>query len=227
VLSNHDRPRHASRLARALGDEHRDAVAKAAAVILLTLRGTPFLYYGEELGLGDIAVRRDEAIDPPARRASLFFPWWNRDGCRSPMPWTGELNAGFTSPGVRTWLPFAPDAGTRNVAVQAADPDSVLATYRRLLATRRSLGALRTGTFRRVGTDQGDVLAWIRAAAGDEVLVVVNFAPRPVAVVLGAEAGSGGWLRVDGTHRAAGPPIDAERRLSLRPLEAVIATRRG
>ena len=145
VLSNHDRPRHASRLARALGDEHRDAVAKAAAVILLTLRGTPFLYYGEELGLGDIAVRREEAIDPPARRASLFFPWWNRDGCRSPMPWTGEPNAGFTSPGVRTWLPLAPDAGTRNVAAQAADPDSVLSTYRRLLATRRSLGALQDG----------------------------------------------------------------------------------
>ncbi|HEX5148078.1 MAG TPA: alpha-glucosidase [Candidatus Limnocylindrales bacterium] len=227
VLSNHDQPRHASRLARALGDEHRDAVAKAAAVILLTLRGTPFLYYGEELGLGDIAVRREEAIDPPARRASLFFPWWNRDGCRSPMPWTGEPNAGFTSPGVRTWLPLVPDAGTRNVATQAADPDSVLATYRRLLATRRSLRALRTGTFRRVGTDQGDVLAWIRAAAGDEVLVVVNFAPRPVAVVLGAEAGRGGWVRVDGTHREPGPPIDAGRHLSLRPLEAVIATRRG
>ena len=227
VLSNHDRRRHASRLARALGDEHRDAVAKAAAVILLTLRGTPFLYYGEELGLGDIAVRREDAIDPPARRASLLFRWWNRDGCRSPMPWTGEPNAGFTSPGARSWLPLAPDAATRNVAAQAGEPDSVLSTYRRLLATRRSLGPLRTGTFRRVGTDQGDVLAWIRAAAGDEVLVVVNFAPRPVAVALDAEAGSGGWVRADGTHRDPGPPIGPDRRLSLRPFEAVIATRRG
>jgi len=143
------------------------------------------------------------------------------------MPWTGEPNAGFTSPGARTWLPLAPDAVTRNVAAQAGDPDSVLSGYRRLLATRRALGALRTGTFRRVGADQGDVLAWIRAAAGDEVLVVVNFAPRPVAVVLGAEAGSGGWVRVDGTHREPGPPIEAERRLSLRPFEAVITTRRG
>jgi glycosidase len=143
------------------------------------------------------------------------------------MPWTGEPNAGFTSPGARTWLPLAPDAATRNVAAQAGDPDSVLSGYRRLLATRRSLGALRTGTFRWVGTDQGDVLAWIRAAAGEEVLVIVNFGPRPVAVTLGAEAGSGGWDRVDGTHREPGPPIDAERRLSLRPLEAVIATRRG
>ena len=227
VLSNHDRPRHASRLSRELGEQHRDAVAKAAAVILLALRGTPFLYYGEELGLGDIAVRRAEAIDPPARRASLFFPWWNRDGCRSPMPWTGEPNAGFTEPGVRTWLPLTPDAATRNVAAQAADPESVLATYRRLLATRRSLGPLRTGTYRRVAADHRDVLAWIRADAGDEVIVVVNFAPRPVSVVLGAGAGPGDWVRVDGTHPEPGPPIGPDRRVSLRPLEGVIATRRG
>jgi len=227
VLSNHDRPRHASRLAREIGQEHRDAVAKAAAVILLTLRGTPFLYYGEELGLGDIAVRRAEAIDPPARRAGLFFPWWNRDGCRSPMPWTGTPNAGFTAPGARTWLPLAPDAATRNVASQAADRESVLATYRRLLATRRSLRPLRAGTFRRVGADHRDVLAWIREAAGEEVLVVVNFAPRPVAVTLGVEVGSGTWLRADGTHLEPGPPIGPDRRVALRPLEAVISTRRG
>jgi alpha-glucosidase len=229
VLSNHDRPRHASRLSRELGERHRDAVAKAAAVILLTLRGTPFLYYGEELGLGDIAVRRSDAIDPPARRAGLFFPWWNRDGCRSPMPWTNAPNAGFAPPGVKTWLPLAPDAETRNVAAQALDPDSVLATYSRLLATRRSLAPLRTGTFRRVAADQRDVLAWIREAAGEEVLVVVNFAPRPVAAGLGPEAGTGRgtWARVDGTHREPGRPIDADRHVALRPLEAVIATRRG
>ena len=227
VLSNHDRPRHASRLARELGADQRDAVAKAAAVILLTLRGTPFLYYGEELGLGDINVPRAEAIDPPARRASLLFPWWNRDGCRSPMPWTSAPNAGFTAPGVRTWLPIAPDAATRNVAVQAADPESVLATYRRLIRTRRSLAALRTGTYRRVEADHRDVLAWIREAAGEEVLIVVNFAPRPIVAALGADAGSGEWTRVDGTHLEAGPPIRVDRRVALRPLEAVIATRRG
>jgi alpha-glucosidase len=229
VLSNHDRPRHASRLSRELGERHRDAVAKAAAVILLTLRGTPFLYYGEELGLGDISVRREEAIDPPARRSGLFFRWWNRDGCRSPMPWTTTPNAGFAPPGVRTWLPLAPDASTRNVAAQALDPDSVLATYCRLLATRRSLAPLRTGTFRRVAADHRDVLAWIREAAGEEVLVVVNFAQRPVAAGLGPEAGTGrgAWTRVDGSHREPGRPIDADRHVALRPLEAVIATRRG
>jgi glycosidase len=143
------------------------------------------------------------------------------------MPWTGERSAGFTAPAVRSWLPLVPDAETRNVATQATDPDSVLATYRRLLGTRRSLAPLRRGTFRLVGADHRDVLAWIREAGGDEVLVAINFGPRPAAVTLGAEAGSGGWLRVDGTHREAGPPIGPDRRVALRPLEAVIATRRG
>ena len=170
-------------------------------------------------------ARRPSIRRPAGRACSSRGGTGTAAGAR--CPGTASRMPASRRPGVRTWLPLAPDAGTRNVAAQAADPNSVLSTYRRLLATRRSLGALRTGTFRRVGTDHGDVLAWIRAAAGDEVLVVVNFSPRPVAVVLGAEAGSGGWVRVDGTHREPGPPIDAGRRLSLRPLEAVIATRRG
>jgi alpha-glucosidase len=230
VLSNHDRPRHASRLTKEIGERHRDDVARAAAVILLTLRGTPFLYYGEEIGLGDIRVPRAQAIDPPARNASRAFPWWNRDGCRSPMPWTGGPNGGFTAPDVQPWLPLVPDAPTRNVAAQAADPGSVLATYRRLLATRRSLPALQRGGYRRVAVDHPDVLAWLRTDAGSDpggdVLVVVNFAPRPVRVALGPEAGPGGWERVDGSH-GDGEPGVWPAGVALRPLEALIATRRG
>ncbi|HEX5590439.1 MAG TPA: alpha-glucosidase [Candidatus Limnocylindrales bacterium] len=227
VLSNHDRPRHASRLAAAVGVRHRDAVAKAAAVILLTLRGTPFLYYGEELGLGDIVVPRSQAIDPPARRASWFFPWWNRDGCRSPMPWTSGPNAGFAPPGTATWLPLAPDATTRNVERQAADPESVLSTYRRLLAARRALAPLRSGSFRRLEAGHRDVLAWVREAAADQALVVVNFAARPIEAHLrGAEDGAI-WHPVAGTHLDLPGPIIAGRPVALRPLEGVIAVHRG
>ena len=180
VLSNHDRPRHATRLAAEVREVDRDAVARAAAVILLTLRGTPFLYYGEELGMGDIRVPRAQAIDPPARRADWSFPWWNRDGCRSPMPWTAEANGGFTPPGARPWLPLVPDASTRNVATQATDPGSVLATYRRLLATRRRLPALQRGGYRPLASGDDDVLAWVRTHPTEDVLVLVNFAARPV-----------------------------------------------
>ena len=122
VLSNHDQPRHATRFAPG---PDRDAVAKAAATLLLTLRGTPFLYYGEEIALGDMRVPRSEIVDPPARRYWPLPLWWNRDGCRAPMPWTGGPNGGFSN--ARPWLRMAPDYRKRNVAAQASDPESVLA----------------------------------------------------------------------------------------------------
>ncbi len=180
VLSNHDQPRQATRYAK--GPE-RDAVAKAAAVLLLTLRGTPFLYYGEEIGLGDISVPRKEIVDPPARR---FWPfqqlWWNRDQSRAPMPWTGGPNGGFTTG--RPWLRMAPDSATRNVASQAADPDSVLSAYRQLLAVRRALVALQMGSFRWVVRARGGVLAYRRDAPGEAVLVAINLEAEPTTVAL-------------------------------------------
>ena len=161
ALSNHDQPRHAGRFA----DPDRDAIARAAAVLLLTLRGTPFLYYGEEIALGNIRVPRKEIVDPPARRYWPLPLWWNRDGCRSPMPWTGEPNGGFTTG--QPWLRLAPDHAIRNVAAQAADPGSVLSTYRRLLALRRTLPALQVGSFRWVVRARESVLAYRRDAAGE------------------------------------------------------------
>lgn len=121
VLSNHDQPRQATRLGKG---SDRDAVAKAAAVLLLTLRGSPFLYYGEEIGLGDIKVARSEVIDPPARRYWPLPVWWNRDQCRSPMPWRPGSYAGFST--VRTWLPLVRDAQTRNVASRRPIPSPCL-----------------------------------------------------------------------------------------------------
>ena len=108
VLSNHDQSRHATRLAESAGIEDTDAVARAAAAIIFTLRGTPFLYYGEEIGLRDVEVPFDEIIDPPARRIEEGWVWWNRDQCRAPMPWTGVPGHGFTTG--RPWIPFGDDA---------------------------------------------------------------------------------------------------------------------
>jgi alpha-glucosidase len=180
VLSNHDQSRQVSRYLRHL-DRHdpetHDRVAKAAAVLLLTLRGTPFLYYGEEIGLPDVKIGKAETVDPPARRASWTFPWWNRDQCRSPMPWTSEPGAGFTAG--RPWLPLAPDARTRNVAAEASDPRSVMAAYCRLLALRRGLRGISDGGLRLLTMGEHDVLAYERAAEGQRLLVVVNFALRP------------------------------------------------
>jgi alpha-glucosidase len=185
VLSNHDQSRHVTRFARSLGvhdEATMDRVARAAAVLLLTLRGTPFLYYGEEIGLPDVAVPKAEIIDPPARRASLLFPWWNRDQCRSPLPWTGGPHGGFTTG--RPWLRMIPDVAHRNVSAQAGVAGSVFETYRRLLAVRRRSRALNGGSFRRVDPGTHDVVAWVREVEGESAVVVINFGFEPRRVVL-------------------------------------------
>jgi alpha-glucosidase len=239
VLSNHDQPRHASRLAASAGTSDIDGIAKAAAVLALGLRGTPFLYYGEEVGMVDVPIPPDEIVDPPARRASPEFPWWNRDQCRTPMAWTGELGAGFTTG--RPWIRIGPEAAHRNVDAQAADPDSVLACYRRLLAARRSLAALRTGSLRRLAADERDLLAWQRGTGPDAAVVVINFAGEercvrwapgggPDAADTGGptpESGDGvrgGWRTLVGTHRRPAEP-DSAGELVLRGREGVVLVR--
>jgi alpha-glucosidase len=221
VLSNHDQSRHASRLSASAGIEDTDAVARAAAAVLLTLRGTPFLYYGEEIGLRDVEVPFDEIIDPPARRVEEGWVWWNRDGCRSPMPWTAEPGHGFTAG--RPWIRFNDDAEMRNVAAQSADPDSVLATYRRLIGIRQGRGSLRRGALRRLDIGGDDILAYVRESDGEATLVVANFAQQGSTVGLGS-VDDGTWAPIGGSHREPSAP-DASGALSLRGLEVVILER--
>jgi alpha-glucosidase len=155
VLSNHDNGRHRSRYG---GSE---AKARAAAVLLLTLRGTPFLYQGEELGLEDAVVAASARVDPGGR-----------DPCRAPIPWERGPGHGWGE-GAPPWLPFPPSPGDRSAEAQAADPGSVLHLYRRLLAARRTSDALRLGAFRWLDAPEG-VLAWERATGLDRRLVAVN-----------------------------------------------------
>ncbi len=222
VLSNHDQPRAATRLSRERPAD-RDAIAKAAAVLLLTLRGTPFVYYGEEIGLGDIRVPRREIVDPPARRYWPLPLWWNRDGCRAPMPWTAGPGGGFSTG--RPWLRMAPDVATRNVATQDADPSSVLATYRRIIAVRGSLPALQAGAFRWVVRGREGVLAYRRDAEDEAVLVAVNLTGLPVHVSIDdPDTAATAWIPRLST---AGPlrPVIRDGVLGLRPDEAVILSR--
>ncbi len=163
VLSNHDVPRHRTRY----GSEAR---ARVAAVLLLTLRGTPFLYAGEELGLEDAVIPKDARRDPGGR-----------DGCRAPLPWDASLQHGWR--GAEPWLPWPPDADRRNVEAQRADEHSMLQLYRRLLAARRESPALRLGSWRALGAPEG-ALAWLREHSGDRRAVVLNFTGEPLAVPL-------------------------------------------
>ncbi|HUQ79114.1 MAG TPA: alpha-amylase family glycosyl hydrolase [Patescibacteria group bacterium] len=221
ALSNHDRERQATRLARSVGrdrDPDHDAIAKAAAVLLLAMRGAPFLYYGEEIGMLDVDIPRAEIVDPPALRAGPDFPWYDRSRCRTPMQWTAGQGAGFTTG--RPWLRLAPDAAERNVAAQTGDPDSVLAAYRRLLAYRRTSAALRTGGMDRIESGSPDVLAWTRTGGDQQLLIVVNFVAEARPVDVGA-LGGGRWVARLGSH-VVPMPVGPDGVLVLRADEAVI-----
>jgi alpha-glucosidase len=161
VLSNHDNLRHRTRY----GSEAR---ARAAAVLLLTLRGTPFLYAGEELGLEDAVVPDDREVDPGGR-----------DGCRAPIPWDASPDHGWgtTDP----WLPWPPDPTERNAERLQADEGSILHLYRRLLAVRRGSSALRTGSITLLDVPAG-VVAYERTCGGDRRTVLVSYVAEPVAV---------------------------------------------
>jgi alpha-glucosidase len=161
VLSNHDTPRHRTRL----GSEAR---ARAAAVLLLTLPGTPFLYAGEELGLEDAVVPGTRRVDPGGR-----------DGCRAPIPWDASPRRGWAG---EPWLPWPPDADQRSVAALREDPASILHLYRRLLAARRASPALHGGDWVACESPES-VLAFERVAGAERRIVLVNFGNEPASVL--------------------------------------------
>jgi alpha-glucosidase len=163
ALSNHDRPRHRSRY----GSE---AKARAAAVMLLTLRGTPFLYAGEELGLEDAVIPAERVVDPGGR-----------DGCRAPIPWEPGPGHGWT--GEDSWLPWPPEAEERNAARMRDDPKSTARLYRSLLAARRRSPALHLGSLELLPAPQG-LIAYRRARATDERVVLLNFLSQVVELEL-------------------------------------------
>jgi alpha-glucosidase len=171
VMSNHDLPRAASRYNRG----ENDSQSFLAMALLLTLRGTPFMYYGEEIGMRDIHLRRSEILDPPGRK---YWPiYQGRDICRSPMQWNDSTFSGFST--AKPWLPVHPNYIWRNVAAQQANPDSLFNFTKKLLALRKEIPALRRGDFVPLETPRG-VLAYLRQTEGQSVLVALNFGRRNV-----------------------------------------------
>jgi alpha-glucosidase len=167
VMANHDTRRTASRYCR--GED--DSMAKIAMALLLTLRGTPFLYYGEEIGMRELPLKYSEIMDPPGKKYWPLYP--GRDGCRTPMQWNDSPNAGFSS--AKPWLKTHKNFTHRNVAAQSKDPDSLLNFTRKLLALRKKTPALRRGNFVPLAESPGGVLAYLRHAEEQTVLVALNF----------------------------------------------------
>jgi len=168
VLGNHDRPRIASRVG--------PAQARVAAILLLTLRGTPTLYYGDEICMQDVPIPPDQVQDPVERNVPGLG--LGRDPVRTPMQWSAASQAEFTCG--QPWLPLAANHRKANVAKQRDDPKSMLALYTRLIALRRGAPALQVGRFDLVET-ASDVLAYLR---GGTFLVALNLGAQPQRVEL-------------------------------------------
>jgi alpha-glucosidase len=207
TLSNHDQPRHFTRYGGQV------ARAKVAAAMLLTLRGTPFIYYGEEIGMSDLTLAREEVQDPPGK---VYWPFFKgRDPCRSPMQWSDAPNAGFTTG--KPWLKVHPGYRDVNVARQSADPGSLLSFYRNLLRARRESPALHRGDFAPLIARPNHVLAFLRTHADQRAAVFLNFSGKPQRVALDRALPEAEWRTVVATHEGR-----AEQTV-LSPNEVVVA----
>ncbi|MGU3359819.1 alpha-amylase family glycosyl hydrolase [Methylobacterium sp. M6A4_1b] len=195
VLGNHDQPRIAARV----GAEQ----AAVAAMLLLTLRGTPTLYYGDELGLAQVTIPPERVQDPWERNE----PGHGRDPERTPMQWDDSPNAGFSTG--EPWLPQSTDAGIRNVESHRDDARSLLTLYRRLLRLRRDHTALAIGTFRSSPATTDSVFVYERQDDAAKLRILLNFSASPQEIVI-TDTEEHRWSVLLSTHAArTGGMLDA------------------
>jgi alpha-glucosidase len=206
VLGNHDNSRIASRVGV--------SQARVAAMLLLTLRGTPTMYYGDELGMGDVSIPANRVQDPFEKNVPGLG--LGRDPCRTPMQWDGSANGGFSV--VEPWLPVSDDYPVVNVQSEAADRQSILVLYRRLLAMRRSHVALSVGGYESVATT-GHLLGFVREAPGERFLVALNLGEEPYELSLSSLGSAGRVLLSTYLDRESDTPVGS---IGLRANEGVI-----
>jgi alpha-glucosidase len=153
--------------------------ARVAAMLLLTLRGTPTLYYGDEIGMRQVAIAPDRVRDPFEKNVPGLG--LGRDGCRTPMQWNATAYAGFST--APPWLPVADDFPHENVVNLEADPRSILSLYKALIALRRKLPQLVSGDYVPLAA-QGDLLLYRRQSGGRPVVIALNLGAEPVSLEL-------------------------------------------
>ncbi|HEX2620796.1 MAG TPA: alpha-amylase family glycosyl hydrolase [Phototrophicaceae bacterium] len=201
VLGNHDRPRLATR--------YGVANVRTAAMLLLTLRGTPTLYNGDEIGMEDGKIPLDRIVDPQGVNLGAER---SRDGCRTPLQWDSNTYAGFSA--IDPWLPVAENYPTRNVAVQNDDPGSTLSFYRKLLWYRKGSPALHSGSYQPIDSVEGTYI-YQREYDGERKLIGLNFTDQSKIVNLPA---SGKIVLSTGLDR--GEIVNDT--VTLRPQEGII-----
>jgi alpha-glucosidase len=216
VISNHDIVRSYNRYGDGV---HNDAIAKLMAAFYLTLRGTPIMYYGEEIGMENNDPKHKEDVkDPIGRRG------WpqekGRDGERTPMQWDTAPNAGFSK---RTpWLPVPPSFETHNVATEAKDPNSILNLYKRVLTLRHSNQALLEGSYIALNEDDPNVMSYLRSYKGAGVLVALNMSAAPQKPVFNLSGQGVGHSTLKALIASPGASVHGNE-ISLEPFGLLIA----
>ncbi len=203
VLGNHDQPRIATRIG--------ERQARVAAMLLMTLRGTPTMYYGDEIGMQNVAIPPERVQDPWEKNE----PWlgFGRDPYRTPMQWSADLHAGFNEGD--PWLPLMADHRTRNVETMRKDPRSILTLYRRLIVLRREHPALSVGNYVPGGVE-GDVFWFERRDREERFVVALNFGHAPARIRLPMQ----GRVALSTSLDREGEPIEAV--LALRSDEGLV-----
>jgi len=203
---NHDEHRFPTRWC-----ENDPAKTRVAMTMLMGLRGTPFVYYGDEIGMIDTNVPVDRILDPVGK---FHGPRFGRDDERTPMQWTNAPGAGFSDPGVEPWLPYG-DVANYNVDDQRDDPDSMLTFTRDLIRLRGELTELARGSYTTLPSSNDELWTWKR---GESTVVACNFSSTPVTV-----PGVDGTIRIATNRKRDGEAVDGS--LTLGPNEAAIVSR--
>jgi len=206
VLGNHDQPRLASRFCG-------QPQARLAAMMLLTLRGTPTLYYGDEIGMENGIIPPDKIQDPQGKNLGADR---TRDVCRTPMQWDNSPFAGFSS--IEPWLPIEADYASRNVKAQAADPASMLNLYRRLLQMRHESPALHSGGYEALAVSAENCFVYRRQVQGETRIAALNFSSETRKVAIPGQK-SGAILLSTNMDRQETVDLGV---LVLRPFEGVL-----
>jgi alpha-glucosidase len=211
VLSNHDLFRNTDRFPWRINKEEK---ARVSAVLLITLKGTPFIYYGEEIGMHNTRIRKRDIQDPVGKR---FWPVFSgRDKARTPMQWNEGINGGFTMG--EPWLPINRDVKTRNVKMQEGESSSILNLYRRLIKLRKEYPSLHLGEWIPVTNGKSGVLAYFRTIDNERMLVVLNFTGKTKSLTLPDHTYGTVLLSV---HRSAGEYFYFQK-LQVFPFEATV-----
>ncbi|MBN2040128.1 MAG: alpha-glucosidase [Spirochaetes bacterium] len=216
VLSNHDQPRSITRFG---GGNESKKRARVAAMLLLTLKGTPFIYYGEEIGMKNTKLKKKDIKDPVGR---LYWPLYTgRDPARSPMQWSDETNAGFTKGDI--WLPLCNDYKETNVRKESEDTYSLLNFYKRLIKLRKEHKALYMGSWEPVLKGYDGIIAYFRKFQDETIFIVLNFSNKRKKVQLHYR---GQWKVLFSTHKFIHEHF-IELSFKISPYEATMIKRLG